>query len=104
MGRVGEKSVGPSTVGIWFLLQTLAALLSASRKLPRDGVLLTVTASVLSFEHSENNQGLGCLFFRSLKVSAALPLVDLRESSKMLETPIRLPSVMLLSWKNDPVD
>ena len=89
----------------WFLLYTLAAaLLSASRKWARDGVLLTFTASVVSFEHSENSQCLGFWLFPSLNVSAVLPLVDLRESSKMLETPIRLPSVMLLSWKNDPVD
>lgn len=59
------------------------------------------TASVLSFEHNENNQGLD---FWSLKVSVVLLLVDLLESSRKLDAPRRLPSVMLLSWKKDPVD
>ncbi|KAJ6913127.1 LOW QUALITY PROTEIN: hypothetical protein NC651_015584 [Populus alba x Populus x berolinensis] len=40
----------------------------------------------------------------SALVSVVLPLVDLLESSRMLETPMRLPSVKLLSWKKDPVD
>ncbi|KAB5552049.1 hypothetical protein DKX38_009360 [Salix brachista] len=46
----------------------------------------------------------GIQFFCSRKVSVVLPLADLVESSRMLETPMRLPSVKLLSWKKDPVD
>lgn len=61
---------------------------------------------MLSLEHNEKNQALDLLllFFSLATASDFLPLIDLLESSKMLETPIRLPSVMLLSWKNDPVD
>jgi hypothetical protein len=61
---------------------------------------------LLSLKHREKNQILDLLLlcFFSFKGSVFLPLIDLLENSKMVETPIRLPSVMLLSWKKDPVD
>lgn len=66
------------------------------------------TASVVSLEQREKNHGLeldeDLGFFLSLELSIVLILDDLLESSRMLGTPSRLPSVMLLSWKNDPVD
>lgn len=63
-----------------------------------------VTASVVSFEHIENNQGLGLYCFLSLNVSDVLPLVDLPDRPTMLEAPMRLPRLMVLSWKKEPVD
>lgn len=103
-----ENSSGPYMLGlIWFLLQLLAAFLSTARNWPSDGPLLfTISASVLFLEHREKNQILDLpVFFFSLQLSSAfLPLSDLLDSSRMLVTPIRLPSVMLLSWKKDPVD
>lgn len=97
---------GPEMGGFWFRLQIPAALLSASRKWPRDGVLLIpTTVSVLNLEHSEKNHVLDFKrFFLSLKEFVLPPLIDLLESSKMLEMPNRFPSVMLLSLKKDPVD
>nr|GMD40192.1 hypothetical protein Iba_chr10aCG7000 [Ipomoea batatas] len=96
------------------LQMTAEAFLSASRKWPREepamevvaAFILAVTASVLSFEHSENNHILHLLLFLFPRDrgSAALPLVDLLENSKMLEMPRRLPRAMLLSWKKEPVD
>lgn len=79
-----------------------AALLSASRKCPRDGVLLIpTTVSVLNLGHSEKNH---VLDFKRFFLFVLPPLIDLLESSKMLEMPNRFPSVMLLSLKKDPVD
>lgn len=63
-----------------------------------------LTASVFSFEQSENNHGFDFQFFFPLRFSDGLPLIDLLESSRMLETPMRLPRVMLLSRKKEPVD
>lgn len=83
----------------------MAALLSTARKWPRDRVLLfTVSASVLSVGHREKHQVLGLQIFFSPETSGLLPLTDLLGRLTMLETPIKLPSVMLLSWKKDPVD
>jgi hypothetical protein len=42
--------------------------------------------------------------FLLLKISDLASLIDLLDSSTMPLTPIRLPSVVLLSRKNDPVD
>lgn len=104
----GEKSSGPYSIGLrpWFLLLMLVLpLLSASRKWPREGALLTFTASGVSLEQSENNQCLDLQFFLSFEASTVLlPLLDLRERLKMLDTPMRLPSVMPLSWNKDSVD
>lgn len=72
--------------------------------------MLTLTASVLSLEQSEKKQGFEGLWwcwwlFLPLKeTSDVLNLDDLRDRSKMLVAPMRLPRVMLLSRKNDPVD
>lgn len=100
------KSSPPYMTTLWFLLYSSAARLSSARKWPNEGPLSsTLLASVLSLEHKEKNQGLDLgLPLLSLVFSVFLPLSDLLESSKMLETPIRLPSVMLLSRKKDPVD
>lgn len=94
-------SSGTSTLLLWLF----AALLSTARNCPRDGVLVVLLlTSILSLEQSENIQGLALQGFFTFSGSDLLPLIDLLESSKMLETPIRLPSVMLLSWKKEPVD
>jgi hypothetical protein len=58
----------------------------------------------VSLEHKEKIHVLDLQLFLSSTTSTFLALVDFLESSSMLETPIRLPSVMLLSWKKDPVD
>ena len=106
-GTAGEKSSGSYSIGAtWFLLLVLwvLALLSASRKWPSDGVLLlTFTESLVSLEQKENNQGLVLRFFLFLEVSVVLLRVDLPERSRMPETPMRLPSVMPLSWKKNSV-
>lgn len=100
-----SNSSAPYMITLWFLLFSSAALLSSAKKWPNDGPLSMLSASVLSLEHKEKNHVLDLvLLFLSFVFSVLLPLIDLLESSKMLETPIRLPSVMLLSWKNDPVD
>jgi len=99
-----SSSWGPWIIGSWFLLYSLDALLSTARKWPRDGVLFTTSASVVSLEHKEKIHVLDLQLFLSSTTSTFLALVDFLESSSMLETPIRLPSVMLLSWKKDPVD
>lgn len=68
-------------------------------------LLIPTTVSVLNLEHSEKNHVLDFKrFFLSLKEFVLPPLIDLLESSKMLEMPNRFPSVMLLSLKKDPVD
>lgn len=103
-GWARSSSSGPILVGLWFLLYSSAALLSTSRKWPRDWGLLTLLASVLSLKHKEKSHILDLVLFFSFEGSVFLPLNDLLENSKMLETPIRLPRVMLLSWKKDPVD
>lgn len=88
----------------------MAALLSASRKKPRDGAVSILTASVLSLEQSEKSQGLEDLWLRWLhllplkETSDDLNLDDLRDCSKILPAPMRLPRVALLSRKNEPVD
>ena len=105
-GCAKEISSGTNTLWLWFLLCSLfAALLSTARNWPRDGVLFVVLlTSILSLEQSENIHGLDLQGFLTLSGSGRLPLIDLLESSRMLETPIRLPNVILLSWKKDPVD
>lgn len=110
-----ENSSGPYIVGLisgWFLLHSLAAFLSTARKWPRDWALFTLSASVLFLEHNEKNHILDLLLLLLLLLflvlqlswSVFLPLIDLLDSSRMLVTPIRFPSVILLSWKKDPVD
>lgn len=64
------------------------------------------TASVVSLEQREKNHDLELeddLEFFLLMEGSIVRILDL-ESSRMFRTPSRLPSVMLLSWKNDPVD
>lgn len=77
-------------------------------------ILSTLFASVLSFEHREKSHNLFndllvvvvvlVLLSFSFVDTDLLPLNDLLENSNMLFTPMRLPSVMLLSWKKEPVD
>lgn len=108
---MASSSSGPYIWG-FLLYSSMAALLSSARKWPRDGGLLvpfTFSPSVLSLEHREKKHNLNLvvflLLFLSLLVwSVFLPLRDLLDSSRMLLIPIRFPSVMLLSWKKDPVD
>lgn len=111
---MASSSSGPYIWG-FLLYSSMAALLSSARKWPRDGGLLalfTFSPSVLSLEHREKKHNLNLvvlllvlLLFLSLQVwSVFLPLRDLLDSSRMLLIPIRFPSVMLLSWKKDPVD
>lgn len=83
-------------------------LLSTSRKWAREWVLVALTTSVLSLQQSENNHGLYLnlkllIFLSPPRLASVFPLL---ESSMMLEveSPIRLPRVMLLAWKNDPLD
>ncbi|KAL8129022.1 hypothetical protein V2J09_018177 [Rumex salicifolius] len=64
-----------------------AALLSTSRKCPRDGGFLITSVQCLE-QQWENSHG-----FLDFKGSSLLPLlIDLLESSRMFETPIRLPN------------
>lgn len=113
IGWARASSSGPYIVlGLnWpALLHSVAAFLSTARKWPRDGAFWPgISASVVLLGHKEKHHILDLLFllllvFFSLEGSLFLPLIDLLESSRMLLTPIRLPSVMLLSWKKDPVD
>lgn len=69
---------------------------------------MALTTSVLSLQQSENNHGLYLnlkllIFLSPPRLASVFPLL---ESSMMLEveSPIRLPRVMLLAWKNDPLD
>ncbi|GFS29608.1 hypothetical protein Acr_00g0007460 [Actinidia rufa] len=84
--------------------------LKTARKWPSDGAIL-----LLLWSHSgphlfcplgreRNTKFWTCRFSCYLKFSGLLALADLLERCTMLETPIKLPSVMLLSWKKDPVD
>lgn len=109
MAWAREISSGTYGFGLGFLLGSLVvvveALLSTARNWPRDGVLVVVLlTSMLSFEQREKIQGLDLQCFFAFKGSGLLVLIDLLESSRMLETPRRLPSVILLSWKKEPVD
>ena len=68
---------------------------------------MTLTASVLSLQQRENNHGLDLksFFLYPPKLVSVLPtLDDLLESSTMSEPLIRLPPLMLLAWRNDPLD
>ena len=105
-----NSSSGPYIGRPWFLVFPLAALLSIARKWASDGAVLSCFSAsewVLKQKQKQNEQ-LDLLFgFLLLRVSVFItltPLSDLLDSSKMLDTPIRLPSVVLLSGKNDPVD
>lgn len=63
------------------------------------------TASVCSLEQRENKHVLDLYCFLCWGISAILlPLDDLLDRSRMLEIPMRLPRVMLFSWKNEPLD
>jgi len=107
MGWSREISSGTYVLVLRFLLDSseVAALLSTARNWPRDGVLAVVLlTSMLSLEQREKIQGLDLKCFFTFNGSGLLGLIDLLESSRMLETPRRLPSVILLSWKKEPVD
>lgn len=107
MGWARETSSGTYVFVPGSLLDSfeVAVLLSTARNWPRDGVLAVVLlTSMLSLEQREKIQGLDLQCFFTFNGSGLLALIDLLESSTMLETPRRLPNVILLSWKKDPVD
>ena len=102
------SSSGPQIRGFWILLFSLAAFLSTARYWPRDGALFLwfLASGFLLLELRQNNREMKLNLFSLLilRTSVLAPLSDLLDSSTMLETPIRLPSVVLLSGKKDPVD
>lgn len=106
IGSTEEIPLEVSRFGFWFLPESLlTALLSTLRKWPRDGALSSFTASVVFLEQREKNfQVFDLRGLLTFKGSGLLPLSDLLDSSRMLEAPIRLPRVMLLSGKKEPVD
>lgn len=94
----------------WPFLFPLATLLSTARNWPRDGGLffwLWATSGSILLEHRQSKHELNLNLLWSFllsNTSVFVPLIDLLDSSTMLLTPIKLPSVVLLSRKNDPVD
>lgn len=67
-------------------------------------VVVVFLISIESLEQREKIHGLDLQGFLVLNGSGIRPLIDLLESSRMLETPRRVPSVMLLSRKKELVD
>lgn len=104
----GRLSANPSSTYVietpFLTWRALLALLSASRKEPRDGEASVTSPLSWVLAHSEN-QVLVLRFLFALGFSCCLLLrSDLFDRSRMLVMPMRLPRVLLRSWKKDPVD
>lgn len=89
-----------------FLLFSLAALLSTARNWAREGALFFCfkASQFLLLEPKQKNHDQNLNLLLVFKSSVLVSLRDLLDSSTVLETPIRLPSVVLWSRKKDPVD